>query len=195
MNVLLYGGSFDPVHNGHALVASYALEWGKSQGLWDTLWFLPSARNPLKKRDASASGPKRLEMCSLLSESIPGTKVCDFELNRPAPSYTIDTLRALREVYPHIGFRILVGADNWELFDSWREHQAILEEFGVALYPRPGYEIKQSRLPEGAVWIAGAPLSRLSSTSIRKKMAMGENVDAYVPAAVQEYLKNKKIYG
>lgn len=188
MRIGIYSGTFDPIHTGHAILASYIAQ----SGLVDEVWLLVSPRNPLKKEAAAASDEERLQMARLAAEGLPGVTVSDFEMHLPLPSYTYRTLRDLRESYPDHQFRLIVGADNWCSFSSWADWERILSEFGLIVYPRPGFTVEG--LPAGSSLIADAPLIGISSSGIRSDLAAGRCVRYLVPDPVLAYIRDHKLY-
>lgn len=172
MKVGIFGGSFDPIHNGHINLAKYALEHTDL----DEVWLMVSPLNPLKPQGYVATDGQRLEMARLAVADTPGIKVSDFEFSLPIPSYTYNTLRKLKETYPDIDFRLIIGGDNWAHFDRWRNPQEILDEFGVIVYPRPGEEIKipdNSKLiidNSSLIILTDAPQMPVSSTQLRSQL-------------------------
>ncbi len=188
MRIGIYSGTFDPIHTGHAILASYIAQ----SGLVDEVWLLVSPRNPLKKEAATASDEERLEMASLAADPLPGVEVSDFEMHLPVPSYTYRTLQALRQSYPDHQFRLIVGADNWCAFSAWANWERILEEFGLIVYPRPGCEVED--LPANSDYLADAPLIGISSTEIRRDLAEGRCVRYLVPDSVLNYIADHQLY-
>lgn len=193
MKVGVFGGSFDPIHNGHVALARYALEHG---GL-DEVWLMVSPRNPLKPHATIASNEERLEMARLATEGIKGIRVSDFEFYLPVPSYSWLTLTKLREAYPDISFRLIIGGDNWADFDRWKNPVLIREEFGVIVYPRPGEEIPSP--PTGVTILADAPRMPVSSTQIRNmlrdnKSLSASQLKAILNPKVFNYIKSHNLY-
>ena len=191
MLIALYPGSFDPPHLGHLMVASYVAQWTEA----DAVWLMPSGVNPLK----TDSGPKasdeaRLQMCSLAAEAVPGVNVSDFELGLPRPSYTYSTLCALRSVYPEHQFRLVIGSDNWLVFDRWRDADRIISEFGLMIYPRPGYDIEPSSLPKKVELLPEAPLMLISSSFIRDAIAAGKSPAGFVHPEVAAFIASSNLY-
>ena len=185
------GGSFNPVHTGHMIVAS-AVSYHAGV---DAVWLVLSPANPLKPRAGMESDVRRMEMLCIATEGAsPRIGVCDVELSMPRPSYTIDTLRRLAKMYPDDRFRLVIGSDNWAIFDRWHHWQAIIDEFGVIVYPRPGYEVDEQLLPRG-VEMVHAPMVEISSTMIRAAVARGESIRWYVPAGVDRYIAKNRMYG
>lgn len=188
MTIGILGGSFNPVHIGHMMLASYLAQWGYVDEVWLTL----SPRNPLKDASELLPDTKRLAMLSLACRSATGIDICDLELSMPKPSYTINTLRALRERYPEKQFKLIIGSDNWQVFNRWKEWQAILHEFGVIVYPRPGYPI-ENRYVDG-MEIVDAPQVHISSTFIRNATARGKDMNFFLPQGVWKYITDNKLY-
>ncbi|MCD8395034.1 MAG: nicotinate-nucleotide adenylyltransferase [Bacteroidales bacterium] len=189
MEIGILGGSFNPVHIGHIALASYLAQYTQLSRVWLTL----SPLNPLKERPGDlASDICRLEMLQIAAKPHAGIEVCDIELSMPRPSYTIDTLRALRKRYPSKKFRLVIGRDNWEIFDRWKAYQEIIDDFGVIVYPRPGY-------PDTPIYVDNvdtvrAPIIDLSSTFIRSGAEKGRDMSAFVPAGVWKYITSHHLY-
>lgn len=184
---VIFGGSFDPVHNGHLALAAEVLE----QGLANEVWFMVTPQNPHKQDSGLSDERDRLVMVQLAIEGIEGMKASDFEFQLPRPSYTLNTLRALEKAYPDREFSLLIGADNWEKFDRWYKGDEILAHYGVIIYPRGGETVPQ--LPSAAVWLP-ATLHDVSSTMVRGAVASGKSIEDYVPQAVATYIYNRKMY-
>ncbi len=185
----IFGGSFNPVHYGHLMVATYLVSW---TGL-DEVWLTLSPQNPLKPDRTGADENQCLAMLSLATDGSTGLHVCDVELTMPRPSYTIDTLRHLAATRPDCEFTLIIGADNWRIFDRWRDADSIISDFGVMIYPRPDYPVDADSLPAG-VTLADAPVCSLSSTFIRESLNSGHLVEHMVPPEVLNYIKQHKLY-
>jgi nicotinate-nucleotide adenylyltransferase len=167
----VYGGSFNPVHFGHVGLAKWVIE---NTDL-DELWLLVSPNNPLKDAKILAPEEERLAALREAVKDIPHVKASDFEFSLPRPSYTANTLRELQEAYPECEFTLVIGEDNIAIFDRWREHEYILTNFRIFVYPRKGSpqsDAKRRFLANGNVWyLEGAPLFDISSTQIRAQIA------------------------
>ncbi len=185
------GGSFNPVHIGHLMVADYV----RQAAHLDEVLMCVSPLNPLKAGNTDlASDTDRMEMLRLACMRCTGVTPCDIELTMPKPSYTIDTLRLLAGRYPDASISIIIGSDNWLVFDKWRASREIIERYGVIVYPRPGYDIEASSLPANVIKI-DAPTVDLSSTFLRDKLAEGLDMNIFMPDRVYDYIKKKKLYG
>ena len=186
----IFGGSFNPIHTGHAIIASYVMR----NSCLDSLWLLVSPQNPLKQGTTMASDYHRLRMAELVTRRIDGVTTSAFEFQLPRPSYTIDTLKALKEKFPDDEFYLVIGADNWCVFDQWKDGEEIINNFHILIYPRRGYEIKIPARYKDRVEVVDAPLVELSSTQIREMLSQMQSVSFYVPEAVERYIVENKLY-
>ncbi len=185
--VAIFGGSFDPIHNGHLALAAEVL----SRGLAREVWFMVTPQNPHKQGCALSDESLRLQMVQLAVDGKAGMAACDFEFALPRPSYTFNTLAALEEAFPEKEFLLLIGADNWRKFDSWYKGEEILSKYGIIVYPR-GDEAGPL-LPPGVQWLP-ATLYDVSSTMLRAAVAAGEDITSFVPHSVSLFIKEKKMY-
>ena len=189
MRVGIYSGSFDPIHTGHAMVANYCAQWGNV----DEVWLMVSRLNPLKEGSAPTDGLHRLRMAKLVAENCKGVKASGFELSLPLPSYTYVTLCKLRDQYPEHEFKLIIGSDNLANFGRWRDAHKIIKEFGILIYPRPGFDVP-SVPPSGVEVLSDGPTAHISSTFVREAMSEGANINYFVPAVVAEYIYEHKLY-
>ncbi|MDE7124877.1 MAG: nicotinate (nicotinamide) nucleotide adenylyltransferase [Muribaculaceae bacterium] len=192
--VALMGGSFNPVHTGHMMVAQYVAQW--CDGI-DRVMMVLSPMNPLKTdMKAPASDKARMDMLEIAAGSSDGLiDVSDIELSMPRPSYTIDTLNLLSSKYPDTEFRLIIGSDNWNNFDKWKNADEIIDRFGLIVYPRPGYP--PVSIPDNLkdkVMIIDAPVADISSTWIRNAIACGRRVNFFLPPGVYEYIEAESLY-
>ena len=185
--VAVFGGSFDPIHNGHLALAAEVL----GRGLATEVWFMVTPQNPHKQGNTLSDEQLRLQMVRLAVEGMEGVRACDFEFSLPRPSYTLNTLTALDEAYPECCFSLLIGADNWEKFDRWYKGDEILSRYGVIVYPR-GSE-SEPPLPQGVRWLP-AKLHDVSSTMVRAAVAAGDAISSLVPQAVADFIKDNGLY-
>ncbi len=190
MNIGILGGSFNPVHVGHMMLASYMCQFGG----FDEVWLMLSPLNPLKVNSSELiPDVTRLKMLEIAIGNTPGIQVCDIELSMPRPSYTVNTLRYLAKRYPRHTFRLIIGSDNWKIFSQWKDSEMILSEFGVVIYPRPGYPI--GTVYDDGADVVNAPTADISSTFIRNAVARGKNMEFFLPRGVYDYIKSNKLYG
>lgn len=188
--IVVFGGSFNPIHNGHIALAETVLR----RRLADEVWLLISPQNPLKKDIILAPEHHRLEMAKLAVKDINGIVASDFEFSQPRPSYTIDTLSALEKEYPECEFILLIGGDNWTNFPKWHRYEEIIGRCKIIIYPREGEKIES--LPQG-VTIMQEPLHNISSTQLRNALAEGKNdeiTNSFLHPDVLRYIKENKLY-
>lgn len=190
MRIGILGGSFDPIHVGHAIIASYIMRHTSLE----QLWLMVTPENPWKEGQLHASELHRLRMTELVTRHIEGVTTSAFEMQLPRPSYSVDTLRALRERFPQHEFVLVIGADNWVEFDRWRDHEEILRHHHVMVYPRLGYDIQVPDELQERVTIVQAPIIEVSSTMIRQELQQGHDATFYVTDEVNHYIVKNHLY-
>lgn len=173
----LFFGSFNPIHNGHLAIARYLLE----EGYCGKVWFVISPRNPWKEDTALLEEGRRLEIVQAAIAGDERLEACEIEFTMPRPSYTYQTLRILTERYPDKQFTLIMGGDNLQRFHLWKNYEEILRHFSLLVYPRPDMSVQGNR--EGDITVVQAPLLPVSSTGIRYKLSVGEDISGEVPAA------------
>lgn len=186
MRIGFFGGSYNPVHNGHLMLARAIVE----SGAVDEVWLSLSPLNPFKeaRADELVADADRLAMLRLAAEGCQGLKVTDVELSLPRPSYTVDTLAELQRLHPDDSFRIIIGSDNLAGLPRWKESAKLVSLYPPIVYPRPGY-------PAPGDVMQGLPVSDISSTEIRRRIAAGEPVNNMLPPAVSDYIRAHHLYG
>lgn len=185
----LFFGSFNPIHVGHLIIANTMLE----EEAIDEVWFIVSPQNPFKKQKTLAHEFDRIDLVEAAIADHFHMKASDIEFNMPKPSYTSDTLAYLTDKYPDYHFKLIIGEDNLKSFPKWKNHEVILEEFGLLVYPRPN--AKPSPLKEHPnVKFIEAPMMDISATFIRKSIKNNKSVKYLVPEPVLESIKAKKLY-
>lgn len=175
MRVGLFGGSFNPIHNGHI---SLALQLKEQAGL-DEVWLMVSPQNPLKQSTDLLDDEQRLQMARLAVENVDGIVVSDYEMHLPKPSYTWNTLEALKRDYPDDEFVLMIGGDNWQLFDKWYRADDIKANYEIVVYTRAPGDVGYMDI---------------SSTDIRRRIREGRGIRRLVPKAVADYIKEKRLY-
>lgn len=183
----LFGGTFDPLHNGHLTIAKSVLE----QGLADEVWLLVTPCNPWKKGSKLLDDKLRYNMVAEAVKDMEGVNASDYEFNLPKPSYSANTLRRISADYPDREFILTIGADNWAKFSNWRDSDYILENYPIIVYPRKGYKV--TGLTPNSV-LLDCPLVNISSTQIRLMVKEGNSIDKIVPESVAKTIKEKKLY-
>lgn len=191
MKIGIFGGSFDPIHIGHAIIAHHII----SSGAVDSLWMMVSPVNPLKEgRERNVADTDRLRMVEMVTRHLDHVETSAFEFTMPRPSYTVDTLKALQDKFPDDEFALVIGADNWAVFDRWRNADEILANHHILVYPRLGYEVVIPDDLKERVSLVDAPIIELSSTMVRERLDKGLSVRYYVPDEVYQYIKLKNLY-
>ena len=186
----IFGGSFNPIHVGHAIIASAILR----QGLIDQLWFMVTPENPFKQGQNLAPERHRLCMAELVARRIPNAVTSAFEMQLPRPSYTIDTLNALQKRFPKDEFYLIIGADNWAKWNNWKSPSEIVSKFHVLIYPRLGYEVNIPLELQEKVQLVEAPIIEISSTEIRQLIAQDQSPAFYVADDVYNYINEHNLY-
>lgn len=176
MKILLFGGTFDPIHRAHVQLA----ETMRKQSGADEVWFMITPQNPWKTNKQLTDDQHRLAMARLALEGYDHLQASDYEFRLDKPTYTYKTLRHLREEYPEHEFMLLVGGDNWDKFEQWAEHEEILQHHRVVVYPRA----------EGS----DLPYLPISSTEVRQRISEGKDSSDMIDSKVAEYIKEHNLY-
>ena len=183
----LFGGSFDPIHHGHLIVASAVAE---ALGL-DQLRFMPASEQPLKAGEHHGAAADRAAMVELAIAGTPGFALERAELERPGPSYTVDTLRILRAREPATQFVVLLGADAAAELHRWREPEALMQLARVAVMTRPGAAAGTGP----GIWrVVPVPAIEISATAVRERVRTGRPVRYWVPDLVADYIAMHRLY-
>jgi nicotinate-nucleotide adenylyltransferase len=206
MRLGIFGGTFDPIHLAHLIVAQEALRLVEL----DRILFIPASVPPHKTYAGMAPAVMRYEMVQLAIEGNPGFVVSDIELRRDGPSYTLETLRELRRSLCREGdFFFLIGEDNVRELSTWHQPEEILRLCTMVVVSRPGVVEEKGRGREGkrGEWLAGVdpelinrmrfittPLIDISSTEIRRRVAAGEPIRYFVPERVEKYILEHGLY-
>jgi nicotinate-nucleotide adenylyltransferase len=185
----LYGGSFDPVHLGHLLVAQAACE---EAGL-ERLFFIPAAQSPFKPESKLSPAPERLRLLRLALAGRTNYEIDDQEIRRGGVSYTIDTVRDYARRFPKTELFYLIGADHVPSLNKWRDAGELAQLLQFVVIPRPGETEPKLEPPFRGRTLKGFPLG-VSATQIRARVKAGLPIDYLVPPAVAEAIRNYRLY-
>ena len=199
MRIGVFGGSFDPVHLGHLILAENC----RQQANLDQVLFIPCAMSPHKRDGAHGTDRQRLEMLDLAIGGHRDLVRSDMEIKRGGVSYTIDTLRELEESQPDNEWFFLMGADSLESFSSWKEPDEILKLAKPIVVGRPGSEIDLGSLEKNSSadyvkslreLVVESPLIEISSSNIRQRVAESKSIRFLVPRSIEQYIVTQKMY-
>ena len=195
-NILLFGGTFDPVHNGHVSLLQNAHALVSP----DKTLVIPAALPPHKDA-AKTSGALRLAMCEALAAAVPGGEVEPMELLRGGRSYTIDTVHTLMQNYPNARFYFCMGGDMLLYFTEWREWQTLLACVTLVVQNRQDADMRAVRLAAtaraakgGRVLLTKAEPAPLSSTAVREALCRGADITQLVPPQVAKMIAQHQLY-
>lgn len=186
MNIGLFFGSFNPIHTGHLIIASIARE---TAGM-DQIWFVVSPQNPLKKDASLLPAADRLDLVREAIHDDYHFQASDVEFSMPKPSYTVDTLAYLSDKHPKNTFHLIIGSDNLVSFTKWKNHESILSNYGLIVYPRP-YAGESNLSTHPNVRVIEAPEMDISATMIRKLVKHGISIKYLVPEGVRELIESR----
>ena len=183
MKIGLYFGSFNPVHVGHLIIASYAV----TETDLNQVWFVVSPQNPFKQSASLLNEYHRLHLIKSAIDSENNLRASSVEFNMPKPSYTVDTLAYLKEKHPEHEFSILMGSDGFQNLNKWKNFEVIVANHSIYIYKRPGFEVTETF---GAnIHILSAPLLEISSTHIRELIKNKKSIRFLVPDVVKEEIE------
>ena len=195
MKLGVLGGTFDPVHNGHVAAAEAAVECADL----DEVVFVPTG-NPPHRPPAEASPAQRLEMCRLAIADEPRFAVSDIEVRREGPSFTLDTLLALRGANPHAELLLVLGWDAASQFRSWHRPDEVLGIAPIVVVTRPGRhapaeaDLRTAGLDPARIVLCTRPTPAVSGSDIRRAIAAGKSISGMVPPAVERYIAAHHLY-
>lgn len=188
MQIGLFFGSFNPIHNGHLIIANSILQRAKLQ----EIWFVVSPQNPFKKSTSLLPIHDRLHLVNVAIEDNPKFRASDIELSLPKPSYTIDTLTHLREKFPQHTFSLILGGDNLETIHKWKNADILLRDYTFYVYNR---NAQNNPFPDNKnIHFFEFPLLDVSSTFLRNELKANRSVQYFVPQKVWEYIDNYNLY-
>lgn len=189
----VFGGSFNPIHNGHVNIAVKAKEELKL----DKMLIMPTGTSPHKEK-AAVSFDNRFEMCRLAFLNYKDFEICDIEGKTSSRNYTINSLRLIKKQYPNNSqFFLLIGADMLFHFEKWYKYESILNECNVIAAARENgqyVDMLEYATELGKIKVLNIPVKQASSSEVRERIGKGENANELLPPAVSEYIKKKQLY-
>ena len=192
----IFGGSFNPIHRGHTGIADALCRLGAV----DEVWLMVSPLNPLKQgqQNELLDDAVRLHLARLATADLPHVHVSDFETRLPVPSYTITTLARLQEAYPDVEFVLVIGEDNWQRFDLWREHDVIRTNYDIVVYGRNGgtTHVDIHRKDGTTALLGNVKGYDVSSTKVRQALCDGRwsYTEKWLHPAVCRYIRTNHLY-
>ena len=190
MKIGIYFGSFNPIHIGHLLIASFVANHTDVQ----QVWLMVSPQNPLKNSVGLLNEYQRLHLVNLAIEQDDAQiKSSDIEFKLPKPSFTVDTLIYLEEKYPQHQFVLIMGSDSFQNINRWKNPDILLQKYELIIYQRPGYIVKEQQQAAN-IKILKAPLLDISATAIRKNIKEGKSIRYMLPEKVREEIEKSRYY-
>ena len=186
----LFFGTYNPVHVGHMVIAHYMVEFTDM----DEVWMVVTPQNPFKQKDSILKDYDRLHLMQLAIGDDPRLKASNIEFDLPQPNYTVDTLVYLGEKFPINKFSLIMGADNLNHFHKWKNHDVILENHELYVYPRMNSNEGGDLKYHYKVNYVEAPVMKISSSFIRKAIKDGRNVEHFMPSKVSEHVAQTALY-
>jgi nicotinate-nucleotide adenylyltransferase len=183
----IFGGTFDPPHFGHLLMANEVC----FRLSLDEIWFMPNQLPPHKVKTSNTTNENRLQMILKAINGHPQFKLETIEFSRSGPSYTVDTIEVLKDQYPEYHFYFIIGADMIEYLPNWHRIDDLIQLVQFVGVKRPGY----SETTAYPIIYVEAPLIEISSKMIRNRIQNKESIRYLLPEAVREYIKENHLYG
>lgn len=188
MKIALYFGSFNPIHVGHLIIASFIV----NNTDIEQVWLVVTPQNPFKASKSLLNEYHRLHLVQLAVEDDPLLKPSDIEFKLPRPSYTVDTLTYLLEKYPQHKFSIIIGSDSYKNLHKWKNAAVIKRDFPIYVYQRPGFLVPGDE--QNTIIFLKAPLLDISATAIREAIKEGKSIRYLVPEKVLEEIERNNYY-
>ncbi len=182
-------GSFNPVHTGHLIIADHFLQ---NTDL-DQIWFVLSPQNPLKNEKEMLGEKERLDMLKVAIANNPGFDLCEIELGMDRPSYTVNTMELLCRKHTEMEFTLIIGSDNLEELDQWKDYEKLLKYYTIYVYKR-SEKVRSPYSSRPNVFLFDSPLLNISSSMIRDLVARGKKPRYLVPANVLEIIDGRGLY-
>lgn len=194
-NIALFFGSFNPIHVGHLAIANQVA----NQENIDKCWFVVSPQNPFKEKKTLLDDHHRLRMVQEAVEDNDQLEVSDIEFKLPQPSYTVDTLIHLKEKHPDYNFTLVMGEDNIKSFHKWKNHEVILRDYQILVYPRVNVAVNETALPEilshkKVTYLKEMPIMNISASFIRNEIKHKKSIKYLVTDPVLKYIEEMNFY-
>ena len=186
----LFFGTFDPIHNGHLRIAKYITE----EKLADKVWLVVTPENPIKVGSKISSFNHRFNMAKIATENYDNIIPSDLEVNLKKPNYTIDTLEYISNKLKHIEFSLIIGEDNYKIFNTWKDYKKIINKYKIFIYPRKGTLNENLHIINENTMYIGGPRIDLSSTNIRNIVSKKSDPKDLISTKVMEYINSNKLY-
>jgi nicotinate-nucleotide adenylyltransferase len=189
----IMGGTFDPIHIGHLIAATSALEAAEL----DEVWFIPAASPPLKPNAPTADASQRLQMVELAIKDESRFRVVDIELQRGGTSYSIETVHSLKTLYDDHTFYYIVGSDRIYDLPQWHRAEELRQLVSFIGLNRPSEPLQIEQISESwrsRLIVAPMPLIDISSTELRRRVAQGKSLRYFVPHEVEQYIRRYSLY-
>lgn len=190
MKIGTFAGSFNPIHVGHIILGNYIVEYTEIE----QVWFMVTPHNPLKDEYSLLDEDERLKMVQLATEPYEKLIASDFEFTLPRPSFTVDTLSALKAKYPEHEFSLVIGGDNWDSITRWKDHEEIIQNHKILIYPRLDNRLIIPTRLRNTVEALDSPIIDISSTFIREGIMDGKNMRPFLSPEVYDYIQRNKLY-
>lgn len=197
MKIALFGGTFNPIHLGHILIAENALK----SVMLDKVFLIPCSIHPLKAQNELLEGRHRQTMIELAIKDRPHFEICGIEMEREGPSYTVDTVRHVRSQHPKDQIYLIIGSDNFQEIGHWNRFLELISLCEFLVIERPGYPLKvpppsvpTHQLPLLRYTVFRGPTISVSSSDVRRFIREGKNVSHLVPKPVYDYIQIHHLY-
>ena len=194
MKIGLYFGTFNPIHIGHLIIANHLAEYSDLE----QIWMVVTPHNPLKNKQTLLDDYQRLQLVFLATEDYPKIKPSDIEFKLSQPNFTVNTLAHLQDKFPQHTFSLIMGEDNLKSLHKWKNHEIILQNHEIYVYPRISSEIDATQnytfKNNPNIHIVDAPVVEISSTFIRENIKKDKNVRPLLPEKVWQYIDHNNLY-